>query len=74
MSDYILTGKSLYFLVSNLNFKFLTFCYKNFYAGGLSQNYRNMKNFLQTLPIAKIDEKKQEPFISLVKKLFCIKK
>jgi len=52
----------------------LTFFFKQFYAGGGlgKEGYRYKKAFLERLPIPKISESEQKPFIELVDKILSI--
>ena len=71
-----MTGKSLKYLIAILNSKPATFFFKQFYAGGgLGGNgYRYKKAFLERLPIPKISESDQKPFIDLVDQILAITK
>ncbi len=73
-TTFLMTGKSLRYLIAILNSKPATFFFKQFYAGGgLGENgYRYKKAFLEQLPIPKISESDQKPFIELVDKILSI--
>jgi hypothetical protein len=75
-TSFLLTGESIKYLVCLLNSKFVTWGFKNFYAGGgLGESgYRYKKAFLENLPIPKIPETEQQPFIKLVDKILADKK
>jgi hypothetical protein len=75
-TSFLLTGESIKYLVCLLNSKFVTWGFKNFYAGGgLGESgYRYKKAFLENLPIPKIPETEQKPFIELVDKILADKK
>ncbi|MCX7067578.1 MAG: Eco57I restriction-modification methylase domain-containing protein [Methylococcales bacterium] len=75
-TNFILTGENLKYLIALLNSKLLTFVFKSFYAGGdlRGNTFRYKKAFLDKLPILKISEKKQQPFINLVDKILANKK
>lgn len=67
-TTFLMTGKHIKFLIALLNSIFITFAFKKFYAGGgLGESgYRYKKAFLENLPIPKITQKAQQPFIELV--------
>jgi hypothetical protein len=71
-----MTGKNLKYLIALLNSKPVTFFFKQFYAGGGlgEEGYRYKKAFLEQLPIPKIAESDQKPFIDLVDKILAITK
>ncbi|MBR2149006.1 MAG: class I SAM-dependent DNA methyltransferase, partial [Campylobacter sp.] len=56
-TSFILTGENLHYLLAILNSKCATFVFKTFYAGGgLGESgFRYKKQFLEKLPIPKID-------------------
>ena len=75
-TTFLMTGKGLKYLIAILNSKPVTFFFKQFYAGGgLGESgYRYKKAFLEQLPIPKISESDQKPFIDLVDKILSITK
>ncbi|MDD3735427.1 MAG: Eco57I restriction-modification methylase domain-containing protein [Candidatus Pacebacteria bacterium] len=75
-TTFLMTGKNLKYLIAVLNSKPATFLFKQFYAGGgLGESgYRYKKAFLEQLPIPKISELEQQPFINLVDKILAITK
>ena len=75
-TTFLMTGKSLKYLIAILNSKPVTFFFKQFYAGGgLGESgYRYKKAFLEQLPIPKISEPRQKPFIELVDCILAITK
>jgi len=75
-TTFLMTGKSLKYLIAILNSKPVTFFFKQFYAGGgLGESgYRYKKAFLEQLPIPKISEPEQKPFIELVDHILAITK
>lgn len=75
-TTFLMTGKNLKYLIGILNSKPATFFFKQFYAGGgLGESgYRYKKVFLERLPIPKISELGQKPFIDLVDKIIAITK
>ncbi|MBP7796666.1 MAG: Eco57I restriction-modification methylase domain-containing protein [Elusimicrobiales bacterium] len=75
-TTFLMTGKNLKYLIAILNSKPATFFFKQFYAGGgLGESgYRYKKAFLEQLPIPKISESEQKPFIDLVDKILAITK
>ncbi|MFC3867853.1 type IIG restriction enzyme/methyltransferase [Helicobacter equorum] len=73
-TSFILTGENLYYLLAILNSKCATFVFKTFYAGGgLGENgFRYKKQFLEKLPIPKIDSTNKalsDEIISLVEQI-----
>jgi anti-anti-sigma regulatory factor len=75
-TSFLMTGKNLKYLIALLNSKPVTFFFKQFYAGGGlgEEGYRYKKAFLEQLPIPKIAESDQKPFIDLVDKILAITK
>lgn len=75
-TSFLMTGKNLKYLIALLNSKPVTFFFKQFYAGGGlgEEGYRYKKAFLEQLPIPKISESDQKPFIDLVDKILAITK
>ncbi|MCI7710581.1 MAG: Eco57I restriction-modification methylase domain-containing protein [Helicobacter sp.] len=73
-TSFILTGESLHYLLAILNSKCATFVFKTFYAGGgLGESgFRYKKQFLEKLPIPKIDSTNKalsDEIISLVEQI-----
>ncbi len=70
-TTFIMTGKSLKYLLAILNSYPVAYFFKQFYAGGGlgEEGYRYKKAFLEKLPIPKITEDQQKPFIELVDKI-----
>ena len=65
-SSFVLTGENLYYLLCLLHSKFITYCFKNFYAGGgLGVGYRYKKAYLENLPIPQIPADKMSEFENL---------
>ncbi|MCM8808400.1 MAG: BREX-1 system adenine-specific DNA-methyltransferase PglX, partial [Candidatus Omnitrophica bacterium] len=75
-TTFLMTGSNLKYLLAILNSKPATFFFKHFYAGGGlgEEGYRYKKAFLEQLPIPKISEAEQKPFINLVDKILAITK
>ena len=65
---FFITGNSIKYLLALLNTNFITSLFKKYYAGGgLGESgYRYKKAFFENLPIPKISEEAQAPFIELV--------
>lgn len=69
-TSFVLTGKNLYYLLCLLHSKFITYCFKNFYAGGgLGVGYRYKKAYLENLPIPQIPADKMSEFENLANEL-----
>ena len=73
-TSFILTGENLHYLLAILNSKCATFVFKTFYAGGgLGESgFRYKKQFLEKLPIPKIDSTNKalsDEIISLVEQI-----
>ena len=73
-TSFILTGENLHYLLAILNSKCATFVFKIFYAGGgLGESgFRYKKQFLEKLPIPKIDSTNKalsDEIISLVEQI-----
>ena len=70
-TTFLMTGESIRFLLGILHSKIATYAFRSFYAGGGLGNsgYRYKKKFLEQLPIPKISESQQQPFIFLVNKI-----
>ncbi|WP_395148250.1 Eco57I restriction-modification methylase domain-containing protein [uncultured Helicobacter sp.] len=73
-TSFILTGENLHHLLAILNSKCATFVFKTFYAGGgLGESgFRYKKQFLEKLPIPKIDSTNKalsDEIISLVEQI-----
>ncbi|MDU7071436.1 Eco57I restriction-modification methylase domain-containing protein, partial [Campylobacter ureolyticus] len=69
-SSFVLTGENLYYLLCLLHSKFITYCFKNFYAGGgLGVGYRYKKAYLENLPIPQIPADKMSEFENLANEL-----
>lgn len=75
-TSFILTGENLYYLIGLLNSKLISFAFKSFYAGGgLGESgYRYKKAFIERLPIPRIDSKKEDEFIAIIKQILESKK
>ncbi len=75
-TSFLMTGYNLKYLIAVLNSKPATFFFKQFYAGGGlgKEGYRYKKAFLEQLPIPKISERNQQPFIDLVNKILSLTK
>jgi len=75
-TSFIMTGKYLKYLITILNSKPATLFFKQFYAGGGlgEEGYRYKKAFLEQLPIPKISDSEQKPFIEIVDKILEITK
>jgi type II restriction/modification system DNA methylase subunit YeeA len=67
-TNFLMTGKDLKYLIAMLNSNFITWAFKKFYAGGGlgEKGFRYKKLFLNELPIPKISESAQQPFIDKV--------
>jgi len=68
---FIMSGRNLRYLIALLNSKFITYCFKTFYAGGdlRGNTFRYKKSFLINLPLPKISTSQQKPFEELVNKI-----
>ena len=75
-TSFLMTGENVKYLIAILNSRPATFFFKQFYAGGGlgEEGYRYKKAFLEQLPIPKISEKDQKPYIALVDKILTITK
>ncbi len=75
-TSFLMAGENLKYLIAILNSKPAMFFFKQFFAGGgLGETgYRYKKAFLEQLPIPKIPESAQKPFIELVDKILTITK
>ncbi len=73
-TSFLLTGKNIKFLIAILNSKPFTYFFKRFYAGGGlgDEGYRYKKAFLEQVPIPKISQSQQKPFINLVNQILKI--
>lgn len=67
-TSFIITGESIKYLISMLNSNFVTWAFKRFYAGGGlgSSGFRYKKKFILDLPLIKLKEADQQPFIDCV--------
>ena len=74
-TTFIITGKDIKYLISNLNSKPVTYFFKTFYAGGGlgEKGFRYKKAFLINLPIPQIPESEQKPFEILVDYILLLK-
>jgi type I restriction-modification system DNA methylase subunit len=65
-TTFIMTGESLKYLIVLLHSKLITFAFKKFYMGTELGNkgFRYKKAFIEQLPIPKISDIEQEPFIN----------
>jgi hypothetical protein len=64
---FFISGDNLKYLTALLNSKAVTFFFKTFYMGGeLVGKIRYKKAFLEQVPIPKISQEAQQPFIDLV--------
>ena len=67
---YLLTGKHLKYLLALLNSKFVTYIFANFYSINLGNSgYRYLAQYMEILPIPKIPEPDQAPFVNLVNRI-----
>ena len=75
-TSFIMTGEYLKYLIVLLNSKPITYFFKTFYTGGgLGTNgYRYKKAYLEKLPIPKIPENEQIPFIEKADKMIELNK
>jgi type II restriction/modification system DNA methylase subunit YeeA len=71
---FIITGESLKYLVSFLNSSVFKFAFKNKFPELMGNTYELSKIFFDKLPIPKISERQQKPFIKLVDKILVNKK
>ena len=67
-TSFIITGESIKYLISLLNSDFITWAFKKFYAGGGlgGSGFRYKKQFILNLPLIKLDDAEQKPFIECV--------
>lgn len=70
-TSFIMTGESMKYLISLLNSDFITWAFKKFYAGGGlgGSGFRYKKQFILNLPLIKLDDTEQKPFIECVDKI-----
>lgn len=69
-TSFVLTGQNLEYLLCLFHSKFITYCFKNFYAGGgLGSGYRYKKAYLENLPIPQISADEMAKFTDLAKQL-----
>jgi hypothetical protein len=75
-TSFIMTGEYLKYLIVLLNSKPITYFFKTFYTGGgLGTNgYRYKKAYLEKLPIPKLPENEQIPFIEKADKMIELNK
>jgi adenine-specific DNA-methyltransferase len=67
---YILVGDNLKYLLALLNSSFVTYIFSNFYSTKLGQKgYRYLAQYMDKLPIPKIQDKEQIPFEILADKI-----
>lgn len=72
---YILTWKYLQYLSCLLNSKLVTYWFKLFYSTNMwGKWYRYLAQYMENLPIPKISDEQQKPFIELVEKILKMKK
>ena len=72
-TSYIMFGKNLKYLLAFLNSDVVYKIFYKYYSGGGIDGEIKI-NKLENLPIPKIDEEKQKPFIELVDKILALKK
>jgi len=62
-------------LTALLNSRFIDFIYRKFYSGGGlgASGYRYKKDFMRFLPIKKLSEEEQKPFVELVDQIMELK-
>jgi len=67
-TSFIMTGESIKYLISLLNSNFITWAFKRFYAGGGlgGSGFRYKKQFILNLPLIKLNETEQKPFVECV--------
>jgi hypothetical protein len=72
---FFISGNHLRYLIALLNGKFITWCFKKFYAGGGlgDEGYRYKKAFLEQIPIPKLSKEEQLPFVQLVEQILALK-
>lgn len=70
-TSFLMTGKNLKYITGLLNSKFITYAYKNYYAGGgLGESgYRYKKAFLENLPIPTLDTPQKQQIAGQVEQL-----
>ncbi len=70
-TSFIITGESLEFLISLLNSDLITWAFKKFYAGGGlgGSGFRYNKQFILNLPLMRLNDAEQNPFVRCVKSI-----
>ena len=72
--SFIITGESLKYLAAFLNSRVFLFAFKEKFPELMGNTYELRKVFFEKLPILKIPETEQQPFIELVDKILADKK
>ncbi len=72
--SFIITGESLKYLTAFLNSRLFIFAFKEKFPELMGKTYELRKVFFDKLPIPKLSEKQQKPFIKLVDKILTNKK
>ncbi len=72
--SFIITGESLKYLTAFLNSRLFIFAFKEKFPELMGNTYELRKVFFEKLPILKIPESEQQPFITLVDKILAEKK
>lgn len=67
-TSFIITGESIKYLISLLNSDFITWAFKKYYAGGGlgGSGFRYKKQFILNLPLIKLKDAEQKPFVQCV--------
>ncbi len=75
-TGFIMVGKNLKYLIALLNSKPIDTFFRKYYVGNtLGRNgYKYSKVYIEQLPIPKISESEQKPFIDIVDKILAITK
>ena len=67
-TSFFITGDSIKYLISLLNSDFITWAFKKYYAGGGlgGSGFRYKKQFILNLPLIKLNDAEQMPFVQCV--------
>ena len=72
--SFVITGESIKYLTAFLNSKIFTFAFKEKFPELMGNTYELRKVFFDTIPIPKLSEPKQQPFIDTLDKILAAKK
>ncbi len=73
---FMMTGENLKYVLALLNSRLLFYVFVKFYAGTIfdTEGIRYKKAFLENLPLARISEPEQRPFVVLVDRILAAKR